>query len=97
MCRRVQNRRRGHPQTFIAFDIRADAEAWARQIESEMDRCVFVCRLETERNPITELLDRYKWEITLGKRTSLVDEFNPNVSGSRLFFLLQPEPPEFFR
>ena len=31
-------RKRGYPTTGKTFETKADAEAWARQIESEMDR-----------------------------------------------------------
>ncbi len=72
---RVQIRRRNHPPQFKAFDTRADAEAWARQVESEMDRGAFVSRVEAEKTSIAELLDRYKREITPGKRSSRVEEY----------------------
>jgi len=65
---RIQIRRRGHPPQFKAFDTRA--EAWARQIESEMDRGAFVSRVEAEKTLIADLLDRYEIEITPGKRSS---------------------------
>ena len=72
---RVQIRRRNHPPQFKAFDTRADAEAWARQIESEMDRGAFISRVEAEKTSIADLLDRYKREITPGKRSSRVEEY----------------------
>ena len=34
--------RRGHESQYKTFDTKAEAEAWARQIEGEMDRGVFV-------------------------------------------------------
>lgn len=67
---RVQIRRRNHPPQFKAFKTRAEAEAWARQIESEMDRGAFVSRAKAERTPIADLLDRYEREITPGKRSA---------------------------
>lgn len=67
---RVQIRRRNHSPQFKAFSTRAEAEAWARQIESEMDRGAFVSRAEAERTPIADLLDRYEREITPGKRSA---------------------------
>ncbi len=72
---RVQIRRRGHPPQFKAFDTRADAEAWARQIESEMDRGMFVSRAEAERTLVADLLDRYEKEITPGKRSSRAEKY----------------------
>jgi len=52
-------RRKGHPTTCKTFDTKADAEEWARQIESEMVRGVFVSRAEAERTTLSEALDRY--------------------------------------
>ena len=37
-------RRQGRPTTCKTFDTKAEAERWAREIESEMDRGVFVSR-----------------------------------------------------
>lgn len=52
-------RRKGWPPQFKTFETRADAEAWAREIESEMDRGVFRSRAEAERTTLSEALDRY--------------------------------------
>ena len=41
-------RKRGYPTTSKTFETKADAEAWARLIESEMDRGIFVSRTEAE-------------------------------------------------
>ena len=60
----VRIRRRGYPTTNKTFETRADAEAWARQIESEMDRGVFVSRAEAEQYTLKECLDRYIEEYT---------------------------------
>jgi integrase len=57
-------RRRGYPDPSKTFDTKADAEAWARQMESEMDRGVFVSRTEAERYTLSECLDRYIEEYT---------------------------------
>jgi hypothetical protein len=45
-------RRRGYPQQTRTFDTKASAEAWARRVESEIDRGVFVDRTEAERNTL---------------------------------------------
>lgn len=50
------------------FDLKADAEVWARVIESEMDRGVFVSRAEAERTTLREALDRYEQEVSRVKR-----------------------------
>ena len=52
-------RRKGWPVTCKTFERKADAEAWARDIEGEMDRGVFVSRTEAEGTTLAEALDRY--------------------------------------
>jgi len=56
---RARIRRRGYPVVSKTFETKADAEAWARQIESEMDRKVFISRAEAEQYTLSECLDRF--------------------------------------
>ena len=55
----VRVRRKGMPVTCKTFETKYDAEKWAREIESEMDRGVFVPRGEAESTTLAEALDRY--------------------------------------
>ena len=64
---RAQIVRRGYPPQYRAFDTRAEAEAWSRAMESEMDRGIFVSRVESEKTTLTEALGRYEREISVGK------------------------------
>jgi len=52
-------RRKGWPVTCKTFETKSDAEAWAREIEGEMDRGVFVSRTEAENTTLSEAFDRY--------------------------------------
>jgi integrase len=61
--------RRGHERQYKTFDTKAEAEAWARQIEGEMDRGVFVSRAEAENTTLREALDRYEREVTPKKKS----------------------------
>ena len=61
-------RRKGHEPISQTFDTKSEAEAWARQIESEMDRGIFVDRTEAERTTFAEALERYETEITVRKK-----------------------------
>ncbi|AGK46333.1 phage integrase family protein [Burkholderia thailandensis MSMB121] len=61
-------RRKGYPVQIKTFNTRAEAEAWARLIESEIDRGVFVSRAEAESTTLTEALDRYDREIAASKK-----------------------------
>ena len=46
---RAKIRRKGFPDQSRSFDTRVEAEMWARAIESEMDRGLYVDRTEAER------------------------------------------------
>jgi hypothetical protein len=58
----------GHPLQTKTFGTRAAAEAWARAIEVEMDKGVFVSRAAAESTTLKELLERYLAEITPQKK-----------------------------
>ncbi len=80
-------RRRGYPQQTRTFSGKALAEAWARQIESEMERGVFVSRSEAESTTLAEILDRYEKEVTPRKRgkgeDSIIRWWRASPLGSR--------------
>jgi integrase len=65
----VRIKRRGYPEAARTFDLKTEAEAWARQIESEMDRGVFVSRVEAESTTLAEALARYAREVLPSKRS----------------------------
>ncbi|MDR1657842.1 MAG: site-specific integrase [Deltaproteobacteria bacterium] len=52
-------RRKGMPVTCKTFETKFEAEKWAREIEAEMDRGVFVSRSEAESTTLSEALERY--------------------------------------
>ena len=56
---RVQVRRRGMPSLYKTFNYREDAEKWARQIEAELDRGLFMDRRDAERTTFAELASRF--------------------------------------
>jgi len=60
-------RRKGYPAQSKTFETKRDAEQWARDIENEMDRGVFVSRKEAESTTLHEALDRF------------IDEYIPNL------------------
>ena len=70
----VQVRKKGYPPQTRTFETKAIAEAWARMVESEMDRGTFVSRAEAERTTVNEALDRYAREILPTKKGRRVDE-----------------------
>ena len=62
--------RRGHQRQYKTFDTKAEAEAWARQIEGEMDRGVFTSRAEAEATTLREALDRYERDVSSKKKSA---------------------------
>jgi len=62
-------RKRGQPVQCKTFTTRAKAEAWGKQIESEMDRGVFVSRAEAESTTLAEALERYAVEVSCKKKS----------------------------
>ncbi|GAB1393625.1 hypothetical protein MASR1M60_17890 [Rhodocyclaceae bacterium] len=61
-------RRKGYPIQSRTFERKSEAEAWARSVESEMDRGVFVSRAEAESTTLKEALERYEREVTPRKK-----------------------------
>jgi len=64
----AQVRRKGRPSQTKTFDTKAEAEAWAAMIESEMNRGVWLDRRESEATTLRELLARYEREVVPRKR-----------------------------
>jgi len=60
----AQVRKRGQPLQTKTFETRAQAEQWARAIEVEMDKGMFISRAEAESTTLKELLERYLAEVT---------------------------------
>ena len=69
----AQIRRRGYPTQSRTFTTKTDAETWARIIESEMSRGVWVSRTEAESTTLLEAVGRYEIEIIPSKK-GLVQE-----------------------
>ncbi|KWF21672.1 site-specific integrase [Burkholderia pseudomultivorans] len=64
----AQVRRRGYPAQSKTFTTKAEADAWANMIESEMSRGVWVSRSEAEATTLYEALNRYEEEVSLSKK-----------------------------
>jgi len=68
---RATVKRKGFDRITGTFDTKGEAEVWARSIENEMDRGVFVSRKESENTTLSEALDRYEREVTSGQKGSV--------------------------
>ncbi|MFM0512066.1 integrase [Paraburkholderia sp. RL17-373-BIF-A] len=64
----AQIRRRGYPAQSKTFETKAQAEAWANMIESEMSRGVWVSRGEAEATTLYEALVRYEADVVPAKK-----------------------------
>ena len=63
-------RRSGNKPVSKSFNTKTLAGQWARMIESEIDRGVFVDRTESERATVGELIVRYLAEVTPKKKSA---------------------------
>ncbi len=66
----VQVRHRGMRPVAKSFKTKTEAARWARLLESEFDRGVFVDRSEAERVTVGELITRYLSEVTPKKKSA---------------------------
>lgn len=64
----VQIRRKGYDPQTKTLNTRAEAEAWSREVENQMDRGIFVSRHEAESTTLKEAFERYQREVTPRKR-----------------------------
>lgn len=71
---KVQIRKAGIPAITKTCKTKTDAQKWARLIESEMDRGIFINRQEADRVTVAELIDRYIKEVTPLKRSVIKDK-----------------------
>lgn len=72
----TQIRRSGHPALSKSFANKADALVWARLQESRIDRADLPRNLKDLRGlKLADLLDRYRTEITPGKRSALHERY----------------------
>jgi integrase len=69
----VQIRRRGMRPVAKSFNTKTQAARYARLLESEIDRGVFVDRSEAQRITLGELIDRYLAEVTPLKKSARQD------------------------
>jgi integrase len=64
----VRVRRKGAPPLTNTFKYKRDAEAWARKVESEIERGIHVPAPQSAKRTLADLLDRYIAEILPKKR-----------------------------
>ncbi|MGL5003631.1 MAG: site-specific integrase [Casimicrobium sp.] len=67
---KVLIRRRGYPTEIKTFPKKSQAEDWARDIENQMVRGLYISRSNAERMLVADALDRYLKEVTTTKKAS---------------------------
>lgn len=72
-------KRKGYANQVRTFNTRRDAERWARQVEAEIDRGVFVSRRESEETSLAEAIERYRIEVTPTKKGAKQEYYRLNV------------------
>lgn len=72
-------RRKGIPQESSTFEEYDDAVKWARDIENKIDKGIFVSMAEAESTTLYDALDRYKREVTAGKKGSDQEKYRINA------------------
>lgn len=65
--------RDGHPDQVKTFEAKADAERWARSVESDMDKGHFVSVSEAQRTTLGDLVQRYLREVTPNMKSASED------------------------
>ena len=65
--------RDGHPDQVKTFEAKADAERWARSVESEMDKGHFVSVSEAQRTTLGDVIERYLVEVTPRMKSATED------------------------
>ena len=56
-------KRDGFPDQVKSFEAKAEAERWARSVESEMDRGSYVSYTEAQKTTLADLIQRYMAEV----------------------------------
>jgi len=75
---RATIRRKGYPVRRATFSTKPDAEAWARDIESDIDAGKPIISQESARTTFREALERYKREVTPGKKGAQFEGYRIN-------------------
>lgn len=70
----VQIRKKGHPPLTNSFKDRKTAHAWAKKVESEIDRYIYLDIPAALRATVREVLDRFSNEVLPTKKSGDTDK-----------------------
>jgi integrase len=82
---RVKIRRAGLLAQTRTFDNRTQAQQWARSVESEIDKGIVVDRRTAQRLSLSDVLERYRREVTPTKRGSADESLRLKAMAQRPF------------
>jgi hypothetical protein len=82
---RVKIRRAGLLAQTRTFDNRTQAQQWARSVESEIDKGIVVDRRTAQRLSLSEVLERYRRDVTPTKRGSADENLRLKAMAQRPF------------
>ena len=85
--------RDGHPDQVKTFEAKADAERWARSVESDMDKGHFVSVSEAQRTTLADLIQRYLREVTPSMKSASEDAIRLKALIRRSLVRAQVEEP----
>lgn len=69
----AQIRRKGHSNQSHTFELKADAEDWAREIERDMRRGLYIDRRESESTTLLEVLKNMRKRLLPTKKAKSVN------------------------
>ena len=94
-------RKKGYAVQSKTFKTKVRAEQWARNVESEMDRGVFLSTSIAETTTLTELIDRYLEEVAPTKKSEadirVRGKLLKNKLGDRVLAAITPLTVKEFR
>ncbi|MCV6623511.1 MAG: site-specific integrase [Cellvibrionaceae bacterium] len=67
---RVKIRKRGYEPISRNFTRKGEAQRWAREVETEMDKGIFVSTIEAETTLVSDIMNRYQEEVASTKKSA---------------------------
>jgi hypothetical protein len=88
----VQIRKRGHKPVSKSFTKKADAALWAKKVESEVERQVYMDISLAQTTTLSEVLERYSKEILPTKKSDETYRVNLLESSLGDYYLIDIKP-----
>jgi uncharacterized coiled-coil DUF342 family protein len=89
----VQIRKKGYPLLSETFKDRKTALAWAKKVESEIDRYIYLDISAAQRTTVSEVLDRFSNEVLPTKKSGDTDKSRIKTLSRQLGKYCSHTPP----